>query len=481
MARPVRSVLLVATPLAAIVAIAIGLGVGSTGPLHGAVVFGAPPSDGAGLLAWQVAVDSEEHGIQQALAVPELLVVATVGGRAVSWRGQTNDEGIAEAALALPGAHAGDRVELVVSDPRDPLPLARGDASWSPAVEGPPLATTFSRYGRREGDVAIDVAVLGETIASGFSSPVWVRATDRATGEPLPHVSIAVTPEYGLRVERSSDLRADSSGWAVLDVVAPTSAGALTLEGTDERGRKGVWSGTLSISPGAVSIRVGNRVGPDATTTVDVEAATTRTMGYAEVDDANGRVFATTLGFAAGSDGLAHASFEAPKLRAGLYWIVAATDPQAAQTFRAVAVRPFFVASTDDAALSLGPRDDVGCRSPPEPVGGVTPLGACLALAQAGPFPRFVALDGFVTRRALARAKRARGRTIGLASVAVASLLETILILQTIAEARRKMRAAQADRPELAGVGSRFHGASILVGLLVALLGFGLLWLMLTR
>jgi hypothetical protein len=108
-------------------------------------------------------------------------------------------------------------------------------------------------------------------------------------------------------------------------------------------------------------------------------------------------------------------------------------------------------------------------------------LGPCLALATGGAFPRWTALDGFVKLRADAARKRARAIDIGLASVSVASLVETILILQTIFAARRKMREAQEARPELARVGSRFAAVSITVGMLIALLGFGLVAVMLMR
>ena len=484
-AARLRHIGLLVIPAMAVSIVVLGLRAGVTGPLHGAIVYGAPISDNTGHLAWQVATFTEERLAKDFRVVQDLTVTARVRNVSATWRGSTNDEGIAEFAVDLPGFRAEDAhaLSLEVRDAREVTALAIGTPTWAGSSARSIGSVSFSKYGRRDGDVLLDVAITGFELPTGFATPIWVRATDRASGKPLGGVGIVAAPEYGVRFA-STRAETDARGWASFAVTAVGNAGAATLSATDHDGRTGAWGGTLAIAPGAFNVVLQERIAQDTTASIRIEAPTTRGMAYGEIDDATGRVAAATLTLAVEENGVSAATFVTPKLREGIYFFIAAVDAQAASTtLRGSSVRAFFVAASDDAARKLGPVDDVGCAGagalPPKDAARA--LGPCLALAAGGPFPRWTALDGFEKLRVDAYDKQARGANIGIASVTVAFVLEAFLILQTIAASRRKMKAAQDTRPELAHLESRFQSVSIAVGLLVALLGFGFVAVMLMR
>jgi hypothetical protein len=227
----------------------------------------------------------------------------------------------------------------------------------------------------------------------------------------------------------------------------------------------------LYAAPGGAQIAARPRSAPDEAITLEITAPTARRTAYVEVDDRRGRAWAAALDLEAVPDGSAHASVVAPKLAPGLYWAFVASDPGGAASFGAgVTARPFFVASSDQAALAIGARDEgalaaasaEGCaarRDVREDAGALWP---CLALAQPTPAPRRVVLDGTAGQRVLQARRRARGLALALGAIVIAALLEVTLLVRSSTRSAGRL-------------------GSLLVGLLVALLGFALLASFLAR
>ena len=82
-------------------------------------------------------------------------------------------------------------------------------------------------------------------------------------------------------------------------------------------------------------------------------------------------------------------------------------------------------------------------RAVPIWIGPNAPCESDLAEVSAQSFPRFVALDGFVEKKAILAARRKRGRMIALAALALGSLLETLLLLRAAREGRKRLRQLQ--------------------------------------
>lgn len=469
----IEQLLLVATPAAAMAAVALGLRIGARGPVRAAIVRGAPPSGAGTGLAWTVLVFDEERGAREPAARVPLDVTARArdaAGAEVSatWRGVTNEDGAAEALLAVPGAGP---VSLDVGS--GGAVLAEGEAS-APPIAARATAPGWVRFARREGAIALDVALPGGRAAPGFLADLRVRATDAATHDPLPGVSVGLDLTEGgesLGVGAApQDRRTDSRGWTRVDVLPAGLAVTVALRARAANGRGGAWIGGLTMSPGAPRVAVADRVDPGAPVQLDVTTPTVRASAYVEIDDARGRAWAAAPALTPRPDGMAQAGVEAPALAPGLYQVVAAADPASAAALEAgTTVRPFFVAPTDDAALALGAQANPGavgagaCTPPRDPRESTGAVATCLALAPFAPVPRWTALDGFARERALDGAARARGLAVALGALAVAVVLEAVLLL----------RASFGGRAR--------HFRTVAVAVLVGLLGFALLAAFLVR
>src|SRR5581483_8761349 len=86
-------------PVVAMVTVGVGLELASRGGVRSALVYGAPPARGPGVLAWQVVPFEERNGLREPLARAEIEVQARAGGDGSSWRGETNADGVAEASI----------------------------------------------------------------------------------------------------------------------------------------------------------------------------------------------------------------------------------------------------------------------------------------------------------------------------------------------------------------------------------------------
>lgn len=471
--RRSERLLLVATPIVAVAAVALGLRIGAASAVRAAVLYGAPSSDAGTGLAWQLVAFDEDRGQREPVALREVDVIARARGREWFWKGATNDDGAAEVLLQVPSAE-GMNLEIHAGHAL----LAEGDAIVPAAVPRPPPSSAWARFARREGPVALDVAVLGQRVGSGFPATIWVRATDAATGARLAGVTIEAENDGSLSTA-TADMKTDGRGWARV-VATPMGYGvALIVHARAPNAATGLWGGALFVSPGAARLIARDRYKADEEPTLDVVAPNVRDHAYLEIDDAHGRVWAAAVPLIGADGAMPSAHVRVPRLAPGLYWAVASSDPSGgARLGPGTIVRPFFVAANDEAALSLG-TDKEECAPPRDSRETSQVLGVCLALAGATPVPRWIALEGFALHHARDAQKRAVGLGVALGAIAIAMLLETLLLIRVAHSAQSELRDTREVNMAL---GTQMQRVSKLgISVLVALLGLALLAAFLVR
>jgi hypothetical protein len=500
----VERVLLVATPMGAMAIVALGLRIGAGSAVRAAVVYGAPLSGAGTGLAWQVVAFDEERGVREPAPGIALEVTAREGrpgrvdhtprppegrpGRVdqdARWQGVTSDDGAAE--VLLPFARPDVHLEVRAGEAL----LVTGDAAVPASLPRAPPASSWASFARRDGDVEIDVAVLGQRVPTGFPASLWVRATDAATHAPLAGVSLEAERDSSF-LPAASLVTTDARGWAHVVATPVGHAVSVVLHATAPGGRAGEWAGGLYVSPGAAGLGLVERVAPGEEAVVDVVVPTVRTTVYLEVDDARGRAWAAVVPVTGAAGQMPRATVRVPPLAPGLYWVVEAGDPSGGSQLGPGSVaQPFFVAASDAAALAFG-TDAATCIPPPDPRDTTRVMSTCLALAAATPVPRWLALDGFAPQHTRDAAKRARGLAIALGGIGVAVILEALLVLKAALSARARLREAIAteDEPGQGGEKSQVtHGPrrwaapawTVGIALLVAMLGFALMAAFLAR
>ncbi len=469
-----EGILLVVTPIVAMTAVGLGLRVGAGSGVRAAIVLGAPASRAGTGLAWQVIAFDEDRGLRQPVALAKVDVTARRGGREAHWSGPTNEDGAAEVLLGLPGTQ-GIRIEVRTAGAL----LAGGDVAVPDSVRRLPPAAAWARFARRDGPITLDVAVVGQRVASGFPASIWVRATDATTHLALAGVTIEPEADAGLSTA-TSRVVTDALGWAHV-VATPMGYGvALMLHAHAADGRLGDWAGALFASPGAAQIVARDRYAPDEEPTLEVVMPSLRTIAYVEIDDASGRAWGAALALTTSEGGMPRASVRVPKLAPGLYWAVAGSDPTAdAKLGPGTIARPFFVASTDEAALAFGL--DEQCHSSGDSRPAPRLVAVCLALAGASAVPRWTALDGFTEEHARDARRRADGIGVGVGAIVVAMLLEAALLLRAAHGAHVGLREATMEEEGPALGASAQRVGKVGIALLVALLGFALVAAFLVR
>ncbi|MGD0678094.1 MAG: hypothetical protein ABSC94_22000 [Polyangiaceae bacterium] len=472
---PAERAILASTPFVAVAIVMLGLRLGAPEVLRAAAVVGAPPSLVGLLRPWQIVAFEDDGAARSPLRHEALAILATGGEGRVLWRGSTNAEGVAEALLPRNLGPATTTVEVRAG----PLLLASGHLAEQPTTDATRTGHPWLRFARRSGPIVLDVAVVGERVAPGFAAQVCVRATDGRTHAPLTGVRIDVAADPSIASSRGDST--DSAGWAILETTPVGLAVELTLYARSAEGASGDWIGGLFVSPGAFAVETRSRWAPDEEPVVEVVAPAARPAVYLEVDDGHGREWAATAdGGEASPRGALRTTFRLPRLAAGIHWAIAAADRTGASELGpGTMVRPFFVATSDEAALALHP-DPLGCAPRTDAREADRSLLPCLALVAASPLPRWLALDGVATRRAEAAVKRTRGLAVALGGLLVAGLLEATLIAGSAVRARARLADALPEGPSpRSRPMARAFGLA--VALLVALLGFALLAAFLVR
>jgi hypothetical protein len=449
-------VAIVLTPILAIATLAVGMRVGARRTVHAAIVYGAPRAHGATAFAWRVVTLVEEDGEREGEQRSGVTVHARAKGKDATWKGDSNEDGVAEARLELPGVARGDAIELEVLGDGMDEPLAKGSVAWDDAAWMNEAPGPFVRPSKREGAIALDVAVLGQKLVTRGDVPLMIRATSRDDGHPVGGVTIVADPDPGLEV-RAPSVTTCALGWARLPVSPRIYIAALGLHAKHLDGRTGEWFGPLPVASGSIYAMVPDVVKGDEAQ-LGVQA---RTLTYAEIDDADGRAFAdwTKLPGPGGDRAWLHP----PPLSPGLKWFVTSSEPHPSEAFVGAAIaRPFLV---------TGANMPAGVPSGDDPCA----VGAYLALHPAGGFHHAEVLDGFVSRKDANGERKRRGLAIGLTSLAIATVLELVLLLQTARRGRGLAPDAIAGLAGSEALMKRSGAGSVVVGVLLTVLGFGLI------
>ena len=292
-----RKIAMVGAPLVAMATVALGLRIGAGSAVRGAIVHGAPRARGSDALAWQLGTFVDDRGVREAVATRGLTVLAHAGGSEATWHGDTNADGVAEVRLVLPASAA--RIWVEVHADGESTPLAAGyatECSDARAAREPSNAPSpFTRPTKREGEIALDVAIYGERLAPGYPTPVWIRATERATGRPLAGVAIEAEPEPGLTID-SPHATTCANGFAQLEAVAIVHVVGLSIHARSNDGaRSGDFFGGLPVAAGAYAVTLPANIPPGVPKTLDILAPNARSVVYAEVDDDEGRAYGATI------------------------------------------------------------------------------------------------------------------------------------------------------------------------------------------
>ena len=458
----------VVTPLVAMATLAIGLQIGARSAVRAAILYGAPRAKDSPVYAWQLVSVLDDRGVREAVPARGITVKAHAKGGDAIWRGDTNADGVAEITLDMPWAKPGDAVDLDITEAGLDAPLGRGAITWSDAREGAHAnanddhpAAAFARPSRREGDVRLDLAIVGGALTPGFPTSAWIHATDKASGASLAGVSIDAEPEPGLSLGGTKATTCDG-GWAEIIAEPLIHVIGLSLHARARDGRTGDWAGAPPVAPGASHVALPSSIDADSPLSLELVAPSARQIVYLEVDDEAGRAYATALALETTPGSMPRAQFTLPAMHEGLHWLVTSGEPRGAESLRGAAIaRPFWV----DAKGSR--KMDDRCT-----------LGPFLATHPASAFPRWIALDGFAGRKDANALNQKRGLFLAMGSIVVAALLELLLILRAVARTRADLaRVARSLENDGAGVtfSKRTSAGSVVIGVLVALLGFALL------
>lgn len=435
--------LLLVVPLLTVAIVALGLRTGAKDEVDAAIVHGAPLPSGGARLAWTLSTFREASGVREVISTP-WHATFRAKGTSVTIRGVTNEDGISELAVALPGLRQGDPLDLDVEDESGSV-LAAGAVAWGEATRTE--ERELVRPTLREGDLDVSIAVWGARLATAHEGVLWIHADDHVTAKPAHIARVEVEPDAALTVV--DPFRAACTDViGTMRVIANMHVASIDLRVTDDHGKTGRFYGSLPIAPGALWTDLDRRSAPGPIT-FTITAPNTRKLAYLEIHDEVGRLYGAEVALAPDArDPFPHATITTPPLAPGLHWIVLSGEPDGAEKLGG-ATR----------ALPLRVGAPVECD---EAFAGRTPTS----------LPRFVALDGFARARIPAQARKATGRKIILGAVSSGLGLELLLLAAVL---RRKPNLEGEQKKVLTG--SRALDAIVL--LLLSALGFLLLFALL--
>lgn len=444
-----RRLLLIGAPILAVLTLMLGMRIGAGEAVFSAAIFAAPPTQGR--VALQILTYYEERNVRETVAMKGLSLVATsnAGKKEARWRGESNEDGIAEANLVFdpdPVTTDGDLkdIHVVLAVDGEKEPLAAGEVTFPTTAWGRSEASrAAARPAKRVGPIPIDVLVEGERLVPGFESSVWIHAPGAS--------AVEIEPEPGLEVQKTHLAPCDASGFMEAVVTARAHVVGFSVKAGESE-----WYGPLPVAPGAFFVGMPRVVSEGTATDVVLVAPNPRKVVYAEVDDTNGRVWAAALPVALDpGDAIPRAKLTLPPLAKGLHWLVVSGEPRGAEKLAGAAfAKPFEVGRARDACV----------------------VGPWLAERPAEGFPRTLALDGMAVRGASNAKRRRIGLLIGFIALAAAAILDAILMIAMAREARAvTLLADLAEGEDPKAITAKPPGGSLAVGLLVAVLGFAFL------
>lgn len=425
----------------------IVLGPGRERPAFGARVWGLP-AEGAKSTALRISTMEREFGADRALAVTDLTVTLSQGGKVLgSWFGDSGEDGIAEATIALQEGLSG-AIDARVT--RGQAVLADGPIQVQPS-QRVNVARSFAA-GKNQGLVWIQVDVEGGVLAAPF--PGLMRVHVSRDGPPVPAAKLVVAVT-GADVEGAPggtrELTADAGGNATLRLTPTWHAVEVKVEATDPRSDppvKGTWDGGLTVKPGAMTLSpAGTREGDGwVPAGFEVRSPVPRDRAYVSVMTWRGRVFGAVVPLSPDGKGFHRGTLTVPSALRG-----------------------------EVAAVTVaGDAEEQGAGTVAWPLQSVDAVFATPAITRL--------LDGVPLAE---RAEKKRASTARLVSVGVAfaaALFEAVLLVLYSRESQRRLSAhLEAQIEDLsereaaariaAAPGSRAFMLVTAIGLVV--LGFG--------
>ncbi len=460
-----RMLVLVLTPLVAIAVLILGLRVGGKDAVRAATVWGTPPPAAGDRVMLQIVTFVDDRGVRESVFVPKVNVSVTEveTGKTTTLTSDTNVDGVLEVAVTLTGKRR--ELRVLVTTPSESRPLAEGTFTLPEGPFGPAdrkaLAT---RATQRTGQLVVDTFVTDQRLVVGYPVPVTVRVMG-PNGLPVSDAEITVAAEPGLDVEPFS--RTCKSGYSFGSAKALFHTVGMRVTAKSPDGKEGSTFSAFPVAHGAYYVDAARDVPSNMPFAVTVRAPGVRNVAYAEIDDTHGRVFATTLALTQEPAGPS-AAFEAPKLPAGLYWIVTSSDPKGAERIEGATVARVL-------RVGKGESDDYAA-----------PLAcdtrADLAMHPGDGFVRTELLDGLPSRRKDDTKREHLGLAIALVGLLAAAIIEIMLALRVVTEARdtieTAVRASEAETEGNAAAATmtkRTSAGSVVVGIAIVVLGFALL------
>jgi len=452
-----RTAVLVLTPLVAVLVLVLGLRIGGKGAVRAATVWGTPPPAAGDHVVLQIVTFLDDRGVRESVRVPKVHVTVTEleTGRATDLTQDTNVDGVIELSVPLGGSRRELRALVTVEG--EARPLADGTFVLPAGPFGPEgREATPVRATQRTGALVVDAWVTDERLVVGYPVPVVVRVRGEG-GAPVADAELVAAPEPGL--EASGFTRTCASGYAFGAVKALFHTVGMRLTAKARDGREGSTFSAYPVAHGAYYVDAARDVPANMPFAVTVRAPGVRDVAYAEVDDSRGRVFATPLALTPDVLGPS-AAFEVPPLPAGAYWVVTSSDPKGAERIEGATVAR---------ALRVGAMNLEGCDA-----------RADLAMHPGAGFVRTELLDGLPSRRRDDTKRERLGLTIALIGLFSAAVIETLLTLRIVREARETLetavRASEAEGGAAAArVTRRSSAGSVVVGIAIVVLGFALL------
>ena len=456
-----RMFVLVMAPLVAVLVLVLGLRIGGKGAVRAATVWGAPPARGLPVANLQIVTFLDDRGVREAVPVSHVKFTATevATGKKTEIVADTSSDGVLEVAVPISGPSA--ELRVVVTAPGESRPIAEGTFVVPKGPFGPKdRIASPARATKRTGTFLVDLFVTDERLVVGYPVPTVVRVRS-ARGEPIDGAEIVVTPEPGLDAEPFS--RTCKAGYAFGNLKALFHTVGLTVSAKTPDGKEATIFTALPVAQGAYYVAAAREIAANTPFAVTVRAPAVRNVAYAEIDDAEGRAFGTTLALT--NDPLGpSAAFLGPGLPEGLYWIVTSGDPRGAERIEG---------STVARALRVGVGE--GGRK------DVTQEASCderadLAMHPGDGFARTELLDGLPQRRRDDTRREHLGVFIALLGLLAAAVIETLLALQVIREARDTIEGAVREAEgDAATITKRSSAGSVAVGIAIVVLGFALL------